>query len=201
MSTIAASSLSLTGDQKFNVVPDGPRKTISQIKTDSTLTKVDTITTRATITSVKKEPLFYYLACPKADCNKKVVETSSSSGTKYHCERCKHEYENCDYRYILNLTANDHTGSQWLSSFNDTGEALLGIKAQELVQLKNQNQAAFDSTFQNIAFKTYLLKLRCKIETYNADQKLKCTLIAFTALNFVTESQVLLKEIKALASM
>lgn len=41
-------------------------------------------------------------------------------------------------RYILTLTASDHTGSLWLSCFNDQGKSILNHEAKELVQLKDQ---------------------------------------------------------------
>ena len=41
-------------------------------------------------------------------------------------------------RYILALTANDHTGSQWITAFQDTAEPFLGMDAKSLQQAQVQ---------------------------------------------------------------
>ena len=39
-------------------------------------------------------------------------------------------------RYILNLSIMDHSGHIWVTGFNDVGEQLLGVTANELIALK-----------------------------------------------------------------
>ena len=38
--------------------------------------------------------------------------------------------------YILNLSIMDHSGHIWVTGFNDVGEQLLGVTANELIALK-----------------------------------------------------------------
>lgn len=39
------------------------------------------------------------------------------------------------FRYILSISVLDHSGQMWLTGFNDIGELLLGINANELHQM------------------------------------------------------------------
>lgn len=40
------------------------------------------------------------------------------------------------YRYILNISVMDHSGHIWVTAFNEVGEELLGIKADDLQKIK-----------------------------------------------------------------
>lgn len=40
-------------------------------------------------------------------------------------------------RYILSLKLEDHTAAIWADAFNEAGEVLLGISADELAVLKD----------------------------------------------------------------
>ena len=52
-------------------------------------------------------------ACPKPDCNKKVVDQSSG---KYRCEKCQTEFESYKWRIILNVSNSTSTHSSSCST-------------------------------------------------------------------------------------
>jgi replication factor A1 len=69
-------------------------------------------------------------------CSKKV--TNNGDG-KWRCERCDQSItsvEECDYRYILQLQIQDHTGLTWVTAFQECGEEIIGIPAKTLYFLK-----------------------------------------------------------------
>jgi replication factor A1 len=131
------SGAGLPGGSKNDVL-----KTISCIKDEnlghgekvfyfSFIIQPDYLSIRATVTYIKSDTLSYP-ACPTEGCNKKVLE----SGSGWRCEKCDKSYEEPLHRYILTLTAADHTGQVWLQAFNDPAAVILGKTANEVVAIK-----------------------------------------------------------------
>jgi len=101
-------------------------------------------------------------------------------------------------RYILSVTGADHTGATWLSAFNEQGIQLLGKTADELHQMRNEgNEAEFEQIFQDVLFKQFVFKIRAKMESYQDESRLKCSVIEAEPVNFATEGWKLLQEIQA----
>ena len=75
------------------------------------------------------------------------------------------------YRYILSMEIIDHTGSTYVSMFNDDAEALLGIKAGELNELLNSNKEASEEVFKRPLFKEYIFTLRVKVRKRGKNKK------------------------------
>ena len=71
----------------------------------------------AYITMIKQESM-YYPACPLQyngrTCQKKLSDPSGDGN--WYCERCAQEAQP-DWRYILSLQVDDHTGNIWLTAF------------------------------------------------------------------------------------
>lgn len=95
--------------------------------------KADYFTAKATVLYAKKDNSMY-MACPGENCNKKVVDQNDGS---YRCEKCAKEYPNYKWRMILNINIADFTDYQWVTCFQESAELILGIKADELGELKN----------------------------------------------------------------
>ncbi|PQQ08901.1 replication protein A 70 kDa DNA-binding subunit A [Prunus yedoensis var. nudiflora] len=114
-----------------DIVPGGSkneiRKTVSQIKDEGLgrSDKPDWVTVKATISFIKTDS-FCYTACPlmigDRQCNKKV---SRSGNRGWQCDRCDQEFEECDYRYLLQAQIQDNTGLTWATAFQESGEEIL----------------------------------------------------------------------------
>ncbi|GLT98764.1 hypothetical protein SLE2022_162470 [Rubroshorea leprosula] len=80
------------------------RKTVSQIKDEGLgrSNKPDWVTVRGTVVFIETDT-FCYTARPlmigDKQCNKKVTP---SGNTRWLCDRCNQEFEDCDYRYCWN---------------------------------------------------------------------------------------------------
>ena len=61
----------------------------------------------------------------------------------------------------------DGTGYHWATAFQDCAEKLLGKTAQEMGELRDNNEDLFDYTIKSSLFKPYQLTLRSKMESYN----------------------------------
>ncbi|GJY16877.1 replication protein A 70 kDa DNA-binding subunit A [Tanacetum coccineum] len=157
------------------------RKTISQIKEEGLgrSDKPDWVTVKATVTFIKTD-IFCYTACPlpigDRQCSRKVNKSGDST---WQCDRCNQEFEECDYRYLLQCQVQDHTGLTWVTAFQEAGVEILGCPAKELYMLKSQGQddERFSNAVKSRLFAEVLLKLKIKEETYGEEQRVKITVV------------------------
>jgi replication factor A1 len=156
----------------------------------------DYFNVRCTITHIKSgERTLWYIACP--DCKKKLASADEDNLTA-HCEKCDKTTQGTR-RWIFQATANDATGSRFVSLFDDQAVPVLGGKtADEMALLRSQNQAAFDAHFILHSFKSYNMKCRVKNETYMEEQKLKVSAVTLQPIDWLSEGRTLLQEIYAL---
>eukprot|EP01001_Neometanema_parovale_P004378 NODE_1614_length_1662_cov_37.966862_g1535_i0.p1 GENE.NODE_1614_length_1662_cov_37.966862_g1535_i0~~NODE_1614_length_1662_cov_37.966862_g1535_i0.p1 ORF type:complete len:437 (+),score=111.47 NODE_1614_length_1662_cov_37.966862_g1535_i0:75-1385(+) len=168
------------------------RKTFSSIKEENLglSEKPDFLTVRATLTYIKQENM-WYPACKT--CNKKVRPTGPNDSS-FHCDKCIGE-TTASYRYIISCTANDHTGSTWLTAFQDVGAGLLGMEAEALHAAAEKDPGEVPRVCKAVCFKPYTIRLRAKEESFGDERKMKCVIQRIEKVNFRTESQLLLKEI------
>lgn len=180
------------------------RKTVSQIKDEGLgrSEKPDWITVKATVTFLKVDN-FCYTACPllvgDRPCNKKV--NNNGDGT-WRCDRCDRSFPECDYRYLLQLQVQDHTGLTWVTAFQEAGEEIVGAAAKELYALKyeEQDDARFAEIVRGVLFREYLLKLKVKEETFSDEQRVKSTVVRAERVNPSSESRHLLALIDKVSS-
>ncbi|KAI4314564.1 hypothetical protein L6164_027458 [Bauhinia variegata] len=185
-----------------NIGSTNIRKTISQIKDEKlgTSEKPDWITVCASVSFIKVDN-FCYTACPimigDRQCNKKV--TNNGDG-KWRCDRCDQTIDNCDYRYILQLQLQDHTGLTWVTTFQQCGEEIMGVPAKDLYYLKyeEQDDEKFAEIIRRILFNKYIFKLKVKEETFSDEQRVKSTVVKADKVNFSSESRFLLDMIDKL---
>ncbi|XP_038716213.1 replication protein A 70 kDa DNA-binding subunit E-like [Tripterygium wilfordii] len=178
------------------------RKTICQIKDENlgTSEKPDWITITATVIFIKCDN-FCYTACPIKNgdrvCSKKV--TNNGDG-KWWCDRCEQSVDECDYRYILQLQIQDHTGITWVTAFQECGEELLGTSAKDLYHLKfeNQDDENFSKIIRRVMFTKYIFKLKVKEETFSDESRVKSTVVRAEKMNYSSESRFLLESMTKL---
>ncbi|KAJ7537757.1 hypothetical protein O6H91_11G021100 [Diphasiastrum complanatum] len=170
------------------------RKTITQIKDEGLgrSDKPDWIAVKATIAFIKTDN-FCYTACsmPIGDrqCNKKV--TNNGDGT-WRCDRCDRSVPECDYRYLLSVQVQDHSGVTWITAFQEAGEEIIGVSAKELYVWKQDENPRFADIIQSLLFTQHLFRLKVKEENYNDEQRLKCTVVRSDKLVYASESRLLI---------
>ncbi|KAL3622870.1 Replication protein A 70 kDa DNA-binding subunit A [Castilleja foliolosa] len=171
------------------------RKNLVQIKDEGLgrSDKPDWITVKATVSFIMTDT-FCYTACPlmigDRQCNKKVTKSGDS---RWLCDRCNQDFEECDYRYLLQVQVQDHTGLTWVTAFQETGEEILGCSAKELYMLKYeaQDDPRFVEIMRNCLFTEFLFKLKIKEEIYGDEQKVKITVVKAEKVNYSEESKFL----------
>jgi len=173
-------------------------KTLDKMKTENLgmQDKPDYFSMKGTVLYSKKDNSMY-MACPGEGCNKKVID--QNDGT-YRCEKCAKTYQDFKWRMILNINLADYSDSCWATCFQDTAELILGIKADDLGELKNTNNPKYDEYFSECVFKEFNFKLRAKMETYNDDRRVKVNVAGCDPIEYVSSGRRLLQAIKKYAA-
>lgn len=124
---------------------------------------------KATIVYVKHDN-FAYPACASAGCNKKVVEINPG---EWRCEKCDITHTKPEYRYIMSCNVSDHTGQLWLSCFDDSGKIIMGKSADELVEIRDneENPSKFEQSFVDATCKTFIFNVKAKMDTFQDQQR------------------------------
>lgn len=146
-------------------------KNIAQIKEENlgmNEEKPDYFTVKGTIVYIRQENISYP-ACSSEDCNKKVVEVDPGS---WRCEKCDRSFPKPQYRYVLSFTIADHTGSTWLSCFDEQARLLMGCTADEMNDWKEgEEKEHADRVFQEANCKSYSFRVKARMDTYRDEQR------------------------------
>lgn len=151
----SAASLSKAGGNSSSV---SARKTLAAI-VDENLghgEKPDYVSVKCSVSFVRSGNKNWYPACQNdkgegRKCNKRITEVSlraqapcnfpqhisppllcSQTGSGWHCDSCNHDTDNPTYRYIMSVNISDHTGSQWVTMFDEAATQLVGKSATAL---------------------------------------------------------------------
>lgn len=154
--------------------------------------KADYFMVKGTVLFLKRDNCMYQ-ACPKTDCNKKVVDLGNGL---YRCEKCAKENPNFKWRMILSANVADYTDNQWMTCFQESAEALLGVKADELGAMRENDEVGFDNVMQEALFKSYMFRMRAKMETFNDENRLKAVCLVANPLNWVDYGNHLVDELE-----
>ena len=146
-----------------------PTKTIMQVKEENLgmSETTDYFTCKATIIYVKQDNVSYP-ACLSEGCNKKVVEVDPG---QWRCERCDKTHPKPEHRYIMSVNVSDHTGQLWLSCFDDVGRLIMGLSADQLNDMRENDEKAHGDAFQEANCKTWIFKCRAKMDNFQDQQR------------------------------
>lgn len=126
---------------------------------------------RASVLYVKNTTVAYP-ACSTQGCNKKVIEDNPGN---WWCEKCQASFPEPNYRYVLSVNVGDHTGTLWLSCFDEAGVEIVGMSANEAMKLKMDDEengtTNFMTAMQEATCKTFNFRVRAKMETYQDQPK------------------------------
>ncbi|CAL1393132.1 unnamed protein product [Linum trigynum] len=146
---------------------------------------------RGYVSFIKPDQTMWYRACKT--CNKKVTD---AIGGGYWCEGCQKNDSECNLRYILIVKVSDASGEGWVSAFNDEAEKILGCSADELDQLRSQDDgSAYQSKLKAATWNSHLLRVGVTQNEYNHEKRQRITVKAVSSVDFAAESKFLLEEI------
>ncbi|KAF9013959.1 hypothetical protein BDQ17DRAFT_1341811 [Cyathus striatus] len=141
---------------------------------------------RATIMHIKADNISYP-ACPNANCNKKVIQDSSG----WRCEKCDQTFSSPEHRYIISFAVADYSGQAWLQGFNEVGVMVFGMTANELVEIKEQDESKFNVIMHKSTCNTYNFSCRAKQDTYNEMTRIRYGISRIYPLDYKEEAMAL----------
>lgn len=71
----------------------------------------------------------------------------------------------------MQVNASDHTGQLWLNCFDDVGRLIMGMSADQLMELKENDEKAAGDVFQDANCKTWVFKCRAKMDNFQDQQR------------------------------
>lgn len=174
-------------------------KTLYEVKSENLGQgdKADYFSSVATVVFLRKENCMYQ-ACPTQDCNKKVIDQQNGL---YRCEKCDREFPSFKYRMILSVNIADFQENQWVTCFQESAEAILGQSSAYLGELKEKNEQAFEEIFQNTNFRSFIFRIRVKLETYNDESRIKATVMDVKPVDYREYGKRLITSIRRNAVM
>ncbi|KAK3440323.1 hypothetical protein EUGRSUZ_B00601 [Eucalyptus grandis] len=140
---------------------------------------------RAYVSFIRSDQTMWYRACKT--CKKKVTE---AIGSGYWCEGCQKNDEGCSLRYIMVAKVSDPSGEAWLSAFNEEAEHIIGCPADELNQLRSQEneENPYQLMLKLVTWVPHLFR-------YMAEKRQRITVRGVAPVDFAAESRFLLEEI------
>ncbi|CAK9822669.1 Replication protein A 70 kDa DNA-binding subunit [Anthophora retusa] len=157
----------------------------------------DMYTVKATVNMIRIENSLYK-ACPTESCKKKLIDQSNDM---YRCEKCDKEFPNYKYRLLASLSLADWTDNQWATAFSEEAEKILGISSQELGELQENDNDAYLEKFGDATFKSFLFKLRVKLEVFNDENRLRATCVNVSPIDYKMYNNHLIAGIKELVGI
>ncbi|KAG1756344.1 uncharacterized protein EDB91DRAFT_1260389 [Suillus paluster] len=154
--------------------------------------KAEFFSTRATIMHIKSESISYP-ACPTQGCNKKVVDV----GDGWRCEKCDKTFERPEYRYIMSMAVADWSGQAWLQGFNEAGLVVFGKTADEVHDIKERNEAEYNTLMAQASGITFNFSCRAKQDTYNEQTRVRYGISKITPLDYREEAKHLVDLLKS----
>ncbi|EEP80840.1 conserved hypothetical protein [Uncinocarpus reesii 1704] len=147
-----------------------PPKTIVEVRDEQLgmSEKPDYFALRATVVFIKQDNICYP-ACVQERCNKKVIQLDSG---EWLCEHCEKSTPQPEYRYILSANLSDHTGQLWVNCFDEVGRSLMGITANSLMEMKENDDKVASEAILDANCKMWNFKCRAKLDNFQDTERL-----------------------------
>ncbi|CAF3324524.1 unnamed protein product [Rotaria socialis] len=159
-------------------------KTVQQIEKEQLgrQGRSDYVMVKATCMHIADDRVVY-TSCPKIDCFRKVNKLSSGL---YHCDKCREDFNECNWSYMLRAELVDSTGTIWVSFFRQQAEELMGnIPAKQFAQAKEKGDEVLMQSYLNKnAFREKNFRLRINEETFNDVTLIKISCVSMSDVDF-----------------
>lgn len=162
----------------------------------------------ATISFLKPDRAPFYMACPEQlpddragpgkfrPCNRKVEHMGSE-----WCCTADHRCQEPIARWVLNFAIADHTGTMWVSAFDEAGQQVIGCSATEVARLwqdrdsDTEAAARIEEIFKAAHFRRMRMRLRSKKEVWNDEERTKVNLVECGSVKLETDARLKLASI------
>ncbi|GLJ17696.1 hypothetical protein SUGI_0308820 [Cryptomeria japonica] len=179
------------------------RMTITAVlERTSLLSETVETTIRAAVRIIKTDS-FCYPACPLKingkECKNKCVQQNDNVS---FCSRCQTHVPECNYKYLLQMKLQDHTGTLWATAFDEVGTNLLQISTKDLYMLQYDltTKRTPQTIIKGVLLSSFVFTLSITTDMYNSKPRLKATVTKVTNINFQAECTLLLAEIARMST-
>ncbi|KFB42188.1 AGAP001421-PA-like protein [Anopheles sinensis] len=159
--------------------------------------KPDYFQIKAMIHTIKSSNAVYK-ACPQTDCNKKVIDQENG---QFRCEKCNADFPNFKYRLLVNMLIGDWTSNRWVTVFTELAEEMLGKTSQEIGSSLEFNKEEAERIFSAVSFKSFVFKLRTKVEYFGEQPRNKTSAVSVAPVNHREYNSLLIKSIQELTGV
>ncbi|KAB8076327.1 hypothetical protein BDV29DRAFT_170346 [Aspergillus leporis] len=176
--SISGATTSVTRPEQF--------KTVAQVKEEQLgmSDEVAYFSLKATVIYIKQDTMCYP-ACLSENCNKKVAELDPG---QWRCERCDKTHSRPEYRYIMLISVSDHTGQLYLSCFDEVGRSMMGTSADQLMEIRQNDEKAAGDIFQDANCRTWNFRCRAKIDNFGDQQRIRYQIVSAKPVNYSEEA-------------
>eukprot|EP00253_Pinus_taeda_P012080 PITA_12080 len=194
-----AASTSLTTRSPFG--HQQKKITISDIYNMDSLEKPTFFQLNDKITKIGMDS-FYYISCSSLVGGKKCMKKLIPQNTgMWFCPKCNAEVRDCDYRYLLKIDIQDHTGELASTvTFKDAGSTILGNNAKDFYLLSSDPKLIKEIVSRAL-WTDHIFTLSVKTETFKELPRLKCVIIKEEKLHFMTKCNNILREIQNISTL
>ena len=71
----------------------------------------------------------------------------------------------------MSVNVSDHTGQIWLSCFDDVGRIIMGMTADQVMEMKDNEDPNVGEVFQDANCKTWIFRCRAKMDNFQDQQR------------------------------
>jgi len=139
----------------------------------------------AYLTELKADKIMYK-ACPTEKCNKMVTDMGNG---KFKCEKCREEFPEFHWRYIVRGAIADATSYQWLTLFDDSAKKIIGKSAQEMATIKENDEIEFRRILHRARYRQFNFSVKTSKETWNDEDRLKMTVTTVELIDNQTRTK------------
>lgn len=154
----------------------------------------DYFSVKAMVAVISQNGTLYYPSCP--DCRKKLVQLPDN--TNWRCENCSKVFEKPFYRYVLSVCLNDETDQIWASAFEESGNIIVGVTANELAELDEKDPELKARKLQEFPRLEYIFRIRAKKDVYNEVERVRFSIVSISKLDYAAEAHRLINDLDML---
>lgn len=148
---------------------------------------------RGYVSFIKSDGEISYPSDPET--KKKVVEVSPGLWHSPSTDRQLRD-EEVVRRYIMNLKVSDHTGSKWMSAFDESGQVICSKNANDMWELKKLDYAMYESVLDDAKFRPFVMRVQVREQEYKGERQIRYTMSRCEPVDYVAESRAIIEEIK-----
>jgi replication factor A1 len=99
---------------------------------------------------------------------------AKTSVCEHLVQRLSDKTNSNSHRYLMSMAVADYSGQAWLQGFNDVGEIIFGMTANELLSIKDRDSNEFTTVMEKSTGHTYNFSCRAKQDTWKVSTSHVC---------------------------